>query len=70
MDKKLVRLRTGRMLAGICAGLANYFGMDVSIVRIAYVALTLFSAAFPGILLYFIMLIIIPEEPNKYLQDQ
>lgn len=70
MDKKLVRPRTGRMLAGICAGLANYAGLDVSVVRIAYVVLTLFSAAFPGILLYFIMLIIIPEEPNKYLQDQ
>ena len=70
MDKKLVRPRTGRMLAGICAALANYVGLDVSVVRIAYVVLTLFSAAFPGILLYFIMLIIIPEEPNKYLQDQ
>ena len=70
MDKKLVRPRTGRMLAGICVGLANYAGLDVSVVRIAYVVLTLFSAAFPGILLYFIMLIIIPEEPNKYLQDQ
>ena len=70
MDKKLVRPRTGRMLAGICAGLANYAGLDVSVVRIAYVVLTLFSVAFPGILLYFIMLIIIPEEPNKYLQDQ
>lgn len=70
MDKKLTRPRTGRMLSGVCAGLAEYFGLDISLVRIAYVLLTLFSAAFPGILIYIILLIIIPEEKNRYLKDQ
>lgn len=69
MDKKLTRPRTGRMLSGVCAGLANYFGLDVTLVRIAYALLTLSSAAFPGILIYIILLIIIPEEPNRYLND-
>lgn len=70
MDKKLTRPRAGRMLSGVCAGLAEYFGLDISLVRIAYVLLTLFSAAFPGILIYIILLIIIPEEKNRYLKDQ
>jgi len=50
--------------------LANFFGLDVSLVRIVYVLLTIFSAAFPGILIYIILLIIIPEEKNRYLKDQ
>ena len=64
--KKLTRPRTGRMLAGICAGIANYFGVDVTLVRVGYLLLSLFSAGFPGLLLYFILTLIIPEEPNRY----
>lgn len=58
------------MLSGVCAGVANFFGLDVTLVRVAYALLTLFSAAFPGILLYVILLIIIPEEPNRFIQNQ
>ena len=60
--KKLTRPRTGR----ICAGIANYFGVDVTLVRVGYLLLSLFSAGFPGLLLYFILTLIIPEEPNRY----
>ena len=69
MDKKqkLTRPRNGRMLAGVCAGLANFFGLDVSLVRIIYVFATIFTA-FAGTLIYIILLIIIPEEPNRYYQ--
>lgn len=62
-QKKLTRPRTGRMLAGICAGIGNYFGVDPTLVRVGYVALSLFSAGFPGLLLYIILWLIIPEEP-------
>ncbi|MBQ8674299.1 MAG: PspC domain-containing protein [Bacteroides sp.] len=65
-NKKLMRSRSDRMLAGVCAGIANYFGLDITLVRVAYVLLSLFSAAFPGILVYIILLIIMPEEPNRY----
>ena len=58
MDKKLERPRAGRKLSGVCAALANYFGLDVSLVRIIYVLLTIFSAAFPGILIYIILLML------------
>ncbi|MDE5701445.1 PspC domain-containing protein [uncultured Bacteroides sp.] len=63
--KRLVRPRTGRMLSGVCAGLADYFGLDVSLVRIVYTLATIFTA-FAGIIIYIILLIIIPEGPNRY----
>ena len=69
-EKKLIRPRAGRKLSGVRAALANFFGLDVSLVRLVYVLLTIFSAAFPGILIYIILLIIIPEEKNRYLKDQ
>lgn len=65
--RKLTRPRTGRMLSGVCAGLANFFGLDVSLVRIIYVFATIFTA-FAGTLIYIILLVIIPEEPNRYYQ--
>ena len=42
--QKLTRPRTGRMLSGVCAGLANFFGLDVSLVRIVYTFATIFTA--------------------------
>lgn len=50
------------MIAGICGGLADYFGWDPTMVRLAYVVISIFSAAFPGILVYIIAWFIIPEE--------
>ena len=53
------------MLAGVCAGIAGYFGLEVSLVRVGYVLLTLFTA-FCGVLVYFILAVIIPQEKNRY----
>ena len=64
-DKRLERPRAGRMLAGVCAGIAEYFGLEVSLVRIGYVLLTLFTA-FCGVLVYFILVVISPQEKNRY----
>ena len=58
--KKLVR-STNKVIAGVCGGIAEYFEVDPTLVRICYVALSIFSAAFPGILLYIIMLILMPQ---------
>jgi phage shock protein PspC (stress-responsive transcriptional regulator) len=49
-----------RMLAGVAAGLARYFGVDTTIVRIAFVVLTVFGGA--GIALYLAGLLLIPDE--------
>jgi phage shock protein C len=59
--KRLQRSRKERMIAGICGGIAEYFGMDPTIVRILYVLVSVLSVAFPGILVYIIMWIIVPE---------
>ena len=50
-----------RSIAGVCGGLGEYFGIDPTAVRVAYVLLSIFSAAFPGILVYVILWLVIPE---------
>ena len=62
MEKKLYRSRTDQKICGVCAGLANYFGIDPTIVRLAAVALVLFAGG--GLLAYIIAALVIPEEPE------
>ncbi len=64
MDKKTLTLSDNRLLGGVCAGIAEYFNLDPTLVRIGYAVLTVFSAGFPGIILYPIMYWIIPSK-NK-----
>lgn len=59
--KKLTRPANGK-IAGVCAGIAKYFGFDVKIVRIVYLLLTIFSAGFPGFFLYLFLMLVIPKE--------
>ena len=64
-EKKLTR-SANKILAGVCGGIAEYFEIDPTLVRVAYAALSIFSAGFPGLLLYIVMLIIMPQaEENK-----
>lgn len=66
--KKLVR-STNKVLAGVCGGLAEYMDLDPTLIRVIYVVLTIFSAAFPGLLLYIILLLLIPDKgPNDNIQ--
>lgn len=58
--KRLFRSRTDRKLGGVCGGIANYFTIDPTVVRLATVILTLTGMS---ILLYIILWIVIPEEP-------
>ena len=60
--KRLVRSVTDKKVAGVCAGIAKYFDIDPVIVRVVYAILTIFSAAFPGIILYIACAFIMPEE--------
>lgn len=61
MKKRLTRSRRNRMIAGVCGGLAEYFDMDPTVVRLLYVVVSVMSVAFPGILVYLILWIIMPE---------
>ena len=58
--KKLTRSKD-RILAGVCGGMAEYFGIDATIVRIRYVLISILSAAFPGIIVYLILMLIMPN---------
>lgn len=60
--RRLRRSRSNRMIGGVVAGVADYIGMDVSLARVLYVLISIFSAAFPGILVYLICWLLIPEE--------
>lgn len=60
-SKVLVRPRVNRIVAGVCAGIADYLGMDVTVVRLLVVLLTLFTAG-TGILAYLVAWAFIPEE--------
>ncbi len=60
--KKLYRSKTNRMIAGICGGLADYYQIDPTFVRLLWAGLTLVTMVGPGIILYLIAWIIIPEE--------
>lgn len=50
------------MISGVCAGLAEFMNLDPTLVRIAYVLLSILSVGFPGILIYILMWIIVPLE--------
>jgi phage shock protein C len=58
--KRLLRVRQGRLVAGVCAGLARYFGIDMNLVRLGFGVFTIFYGL--GILLYLIAWAILPEE--------
>lgn len=60
--KRLYRSRQNSMISGVCGGLAEYFGLDPTLVRLAYVFLSLFTAFFPGLILYIAAMLIIPLE--------
>jgi phage shock protein C len=65
MAKRLYRSTTHKMLGGICAGLANYFDLDISLMRLIFVAVALVTALFPMLLFYIIAWIVIPSQPQE-----
>jgi phage shock protein C len=60
MTKKMKR-SSDKMIAGVCAGIAEYLGWEVSLVRVAYVLLSIFSAGFPGLIVYLILWFVLPD---------
>lgn len=64
MTKRLYRSTTDRKIAGICAGIAEYFGIDPVIVRVIAVLLLL-PGGLPGLLPYVVLWIVVPSRPNN-----
>lgn len=61
MRKPLRRSRTNRMIAGVVGGLAEYWSIDPMLARVIFVIVSVVSAAFPGILVYGLLWLLIPE---------
>ena len=59
---ELTRNSSDRMIAGVCGGIARWLGWDPTAVRILYVLISFFSAAFPGIIVYIILALVMPSE--------
>lgn len=65
--KRLFRSRNDRMIGGVCGGMADYFNLDPSLVRVGWVLITFFSGFFLGILAYVILMAVVPEhEPERH----
>ncbi len=62
MNKKLYRSRSKKMVSGVCGGLEDYLGIDVTIIRLVWIIFSLVSSIFPGLIAYVIAAAIIPEE--------
>ena len=63
-SKALVRSWDGRMLAGVCAGVAGYFGLDVTLVRVIWAVVSVITGG-AGVLAYLVAWVIIPGEGQK-----
>ena len=57
--RRLTRSRN-KVIAGVCGGIAEYFNLDPTVVRVAYVLISVISVAFPGILAYIILMFVMP----------
>ena len=62
--KQLTRSTSNRMIAGVCAGLGEYLGIDPTIVRLLFVLLAFMSAGIPVVLIYFILWMVVPRNPG------
>ncbi len=61
-NKRLYRSRKQRQVAGVCGGIADYLSIDPTLVRLVWVLLALIGG--PGVVLYIILAVIVPEEPE------
>lgn len=59
-EKRLVRVEDGRMIAGVCSGLAAYLGIDATVIRLIFVLLAVFGGG--GLLIYLILWLIMPQD--------
>ena len=63
LSQPLMRVRQGKLIAGVCGGIAKWLGWDPTLVRLGYVVLSVISAGFPGLLIYILLWILMPLEP-------
>jgi phage shock protein C len=59
--RPLTRSKSDKMLLGVCGGIARWLGWDSTMVRVVYVLISICSAAFPGIFVYLVLAILMPQ---------
>lgn len=65
MSKSRLTRSNRKVIAGVCAGIAEWLGWDIALVRILYLVFSIISAGFPGILVYLILWVVMPDN-NQY----
>ncbi|CAN1722679.1 phage shock protein C [Hyphomicrobium sp. 1Nfss2.1] len=63
MRQPLMRVRQGKLIGGVCGGIAKWLGWDPTLVRLGYVILSVLSVGFPGVIIYILLWILMPLEP-------
>jgi len=63
--KRPLRKSRSRMIAGVCGGIAQWLGWDATLVRVLYVLVSILSVAFPGILVYIVLWIVMPAPDSS-----
>ena len=69
MEHKLYKSAEEKKLAGVCGGLADYFKVDVTLVRLIWLLVSLVAGVVPGVLAYIAAMLIIPDEPGYYYNE-
>ena len=64
MEKRLYKIQRGKMVDGVCGGIAEYFGLDPTLVRLAWIIFSAMGGS--GIPAYIIAAIVIPREPEEF----
>jgi phage shock protein C len=64
-NKKLYRSKKDRMIGGVCGGFAEYLNFDSTILRLVWAIIVVFTGVLPGVIVYVIALIVVPEETIK-----
>ncbi len=67
--KKLTRSITNKQLAGVCGGIAEYYSVDATLVRVATVLITVFTGFFLGVIAYGVLAVIMPPKDGKSIID-
>lgn len=68
MERKLYKEPNNKVIAGVCSGLGNYLGVDVTIMRVLFVAMALLGG--PGLLIYIILALIMKKPVSEYEAEQ
>ena len=70
LTKKLYLSSTDKKLTGVCGGIGEYFGVDSTLIRIAWILITILTGIVPGLIAYIVAAVIIPSSPESKEKDE